>query len=216
MKNFWDKIDLEMVKAVLLDLDDTIYKYQVCHDYAMECCYCEIKKTKKDFKFDDFKDVYKQAQESVKKYLLNQGSGHSRLLYFQSLFEKIYGRTEIKITQKFENIYWKSFFKKMVLIPGVVSFLKKCQKFNVKVCVISDLTTKIQFQKIGFLRLDKYIDFIVTSEEAGTEKPHPDIFSLALEKLQLKKEEVVMIGDHCMKDVEGAKSFGIKNVYQVS
>jgi putative hydrolase of the HAD superfamily len=216
MKNFWDNINLDGIKGVLLDLDDTIYEYQVCHDYAMERCYGEFKKIKKDFSFDDFRIGYKQAQESVKKYLSTQGSGHSRLLYFQVFFENFFGRTEIKMTEKFESMYWKNFFKKMVLVPGVVFFLKKCRGLNIKICIVSDLTTKIQFEKISFLKLGKYIDFVVTSEEAGAEKPLPFIFELALKKLNLTKDEVAMIGDHHKKDVEGAKSFGIKNVYQIS
>lgn len=216
MKNFWDSIELDKVKAVLLDLDDTIYKYQVCHDYALNCCYREIKKINKNFNEIDFKNAYTQAQESVKKYLSNQGSGHSRLLYFQVFFEKIYGKTEIRMTEKFENIYWKNFFKKMTLVSGVIIFLKKCRKLNIKICIVSDLTTKIQFKKVCFLKLDKYIDYVATSEEAGAEKPFPNIFQLALNKLKLDKGEVLMIGDHHKKDIQGARSFGIKKVYQVS
>src|SRR3989339_612910 len=138
------------------------------------------------------------------------------LLDFQVFFEKIYGMTEIRMTERFEDIYWKNFVKKMILVSGMMVFLKKCRKLNIKICIVSDLTTKIQFKKICFLKLDKYIDYVVTSEEAGAEKPFPNIFQLALDKLKLGKGEVIMIGDHHKKDIQGAKSFGIKKVYQVS
>jgi len=215
MKNFWNNINLVGIRAVLLDLDDTIYRYQICHEYALKDCYLEFKKKEKNFQFEIFKKKYKQAQESVKKHLINQGSGHSRLLYFQFFFEKFYGQTGIKMSQKFEDLYWKSFFKKMVLVPGVESFLKKCNTLGIKVCIVSDLTAKIQFEKICFLKLEKYVDFVVTSEEAGVEKPSRQIFDLALKKLNLNKDDVLMVGDHSVKDIEGAKSFGIKNVYQI-
>jgi putative hydrolase of the HAD superfamily len=45
------------------------------------------------------------------------------------------------------------------------------------------------------------VDYLVSSEEAGAEKPDPKVFELSLEKLGLKKDEVVMIGDNYEKDI---------------
>jgi len=216
MQNLWKSINLNGIKAVLIDLDNTIYKYEDCHKYALRSCFLELKKNNKKLKFEDFENNYKIAQQTVKEKLFNHGSGHSRLLYFKVFFENFYGKTQIKLSEKFESIYWKNFFKKIILVPGVMSFLKKCYKINIKICIVSDLTTQVQFKKISYLKLEKYIDFVVTSEEAGSEKPSPDIFILALKKLKLSKEDVLMIGDHYKKDIEGAKSFGIRNVYQIS
>ncbi len=70
-----------------------------------------------------------------------------------------------------------------------------CKKNSIKICLITDLTASIQFRKIINTKMDKYIDFVVTSEEAGVEKPDSVIFSLALSKLGLSSGEVIMIGD---------------------
>jgi len=80
---------------------------------------------------------------------------------------------------------------------------------------VTDLTAQIQLQKWQKLGLQRYIDFLVSSEEAGVEKPSPYIFELALDKLQLKAHEVIMIGDNANKDIAGANALQIK-AYQVN
>jgi putative hydrolase of the HAD superfamily len=52
---------------------------------------------------------------------------------------------------------------------------------------------------------------MLSSEEAGIEKPSPVIFGKALSKLNLKAEEVIMIGDNEEKDILGAEAMGIKS-----
>lgn len=56
------------------------------------------------------------------------------------------------------------------------------------------------------------MDFIVTSEEAGREKPKPSIFRLALKKAGCSPKETVMVGDSVEKDVRGAEKAGIAGI----
>ena len=82
-----------------------------------------------------------------------------------------------------------------------------------KICLVTDLTAHIQHRKIKKLKLEDYVSFAVTSEEAGKEKPHPYMFMMALEKLNLKAEEVCMVGDSFKKDIIGASNLGIKSIW---
>lgn len=215
MKSFWKKINLRGVKHIFLDLDNTLYRYDVCHEHALLGCYNIFHKKHSEFSFADFEDLYKRSQNKVKKYLHRQGAGHSRLLYFQKMFEELYGKTSIVETIRYENFYWRNFFKKMKLSPGVKNFLVRCKKNHIAVCLLTDLTTDIQFKKILFLGLDKYIDWVVTSEEASGEKPFLNIFELAIEKTGADVNSTVMIGDSEEKDIMGARKFGIKKAYKI-
>jgi putative hydrolase of the HAD superfamily len=76
---------------------------------------------------------------------------------------------------------------------------------SVPTAIVTDLTAQIQFRKIIYFGLDHYFDCIVTSEEAGQEKPHAAPFQLALEKIQPKGSIIWMIGDNSEKDIGGAK-----------
>ncbi len=60
------------------------------------------------------------------------------------------------------------------------------------------------------LGLTDHLDFIVTSHDAGAEKPHPPIFRLALARAGAKPEEAMHVGDSPVSDVEGARNVGIK------
>ena len=91
-------------------------------------------------------------------------------------------------------------------------FLKTCKERNIQICVVTDMQAHFQVQK---LKIDNLIDYLVTSEEVGKEKPNPEMFLLALEKLDLQVNDVIMIGDNQKKDIEGARNLGIK-AYQIN
>ena len=58
-----------------------------------------------------------------------------------------------------------------------------------------------------------YFKTITTSENAGQNKPHEQIFNVALEAAQAQKKESVMIGDNFEADVEGAFKSGLQAIW---
>jgi len=109
-----------------------------------------------------------------------------------------------------EERYWRVFLDIMAFNPGVETFLQEAKDKGIKMCIVTDLTAQIQMRKWLKLDLGRYIDFLVTSEEAGIEKPGAYMFELAMEKLGVKAEECVMIEDSVEKDIKGAEAIGIK------
>jgi putative hydrolase of the HAD superfamily len=59
------------------------------------------------------------------------------------------------------------------------------------------------------LGLESYLNFVVTSEEAGANKPNPLIFLAALDQARVNTTEAVYIGDQYEVDVVGARGVGI-------
>ncbi|MBT3980009.1 MAG: HAD family hydrolase [Bacteriovoracaceae bacterium] len=208
-----------MLKGILIDLDNTLYEYDVCHEYALDVAVQKISSITNQ-KTDEIRLQYDQAKNLVKKTLKktqSQGiaSSHNRLLYFQKYFETI-GLTPIPVALELYHLYWNSYLEKAVLFDGVIDFFEETKKRGLKVVVVTDLTADVQHQKIEKLGLGKYLDLIVTSEEAGVEKPNLEIFQLALEKAELLASEVCMIGDNYKKDIEGAVSANIRAYYITS
>ncbi len=99
-------------KGILLDMDNTLYDYAACNDAGLIGSYEYLRK-KKELTFKDFKKKYLTAREKTKKQLNGLASSHSRLLNFQKLLEKIYGRTQAGMALGAEKAYWDNFFKKM-------------------------------------------------------------------------------------------------------
>ena len=206
-------IDLANIRGLLLDIDDTLYSYKDAHLHALKVCYGELSSVTPSFtSFENFATIYTEKRSKVKCRLEPQGACRSRLFAFQDLFEEIGIHQAYSLALTYEDIYWKSLIKHIVLRDHFMPFLLACKKLNIAICAISDMQAHFQILKIKKLGLDSVIDFIVTSEEVGIEKPHASIFNFALKKLNLKANEVIMIGDSLEKDIEGAEKLGI-NAY---
>ncbi|MBD5341579.1 MAG: HAD family hydrolase [Bacteroides sp.] len=61
--------------------------------------------------------------------------------------------------------------------------------------------------------ISKFFPKIVESAVVGVRKPDPKIFSLGVEDLGLKPEEVVVVGDSYRKDIEPAIKLGCKAIW---
>lgn len=202
---------MQSYNAILLDLDDTLYSYDIAHQAGMDALYEYIVPRFCKQKMEA-EATFKQAREIIHKRLHGTAAMHHRLLYMQVLCE-ILAINPFIHAPEFTEVYWSHFLNAMILYPNVLEFLKKWRSLGKKICVVTDLVADIQFRKIIKLGLQDDIDFMVTSEEAGHEKPDAAMFSLALEKLQLPKEQVIMIGDHSEKDYKGAKQYGIDAIW---
>jgi HAD superfamily hydrolase (TIGR01509 family) len=196
-------------KAILIDLDNTLYNYQQTHAKALHKT-LHFLSTKTKRSAQEWKTNYASARENVNEFLYATASSHNRLLYFQQACESM-GLSPFLYAYKAYSLYWDTFISNIVLYPEMKKFLHSIKKQ--KVCLITDLTADIQFRKIQTLKLDQYIDYLVTSEEAGVEKPHPAIFELAIQKLKCPKSSVIMIGDDLQKDIFGAARLNIKSYW---
>lgn len=61
--------------------------------------------------------------------------------------------------------------------------------------------------------LDKLFHVVVLSRDVGVRKPHPGIFLYALERIGVKPEETLHVGDSIEHDVVGAKNAGMRSVW---
>ena len=57
------------------------------------------------------------------------------------------------------------------------------------------------------------LDAVIVSERAGVSKPDPRIFAIALEELDVRPEEAVMVGDSWKADIAGARAAGLRPVW---
>ncbi|MCC6818436.1 MAG: HAD-IA family hydrolase [Bacteroidia bacterium] len=205
----WSDIDLNGIKGILWDLDNTLYLYDSVHQIAFKAC-----KDKALLMYglneETFNSCWKMARNKVHDDLHGQGASHSRLLYLQKLFEFAFGNTNPEFAIDLEEIYWSVFLKEMKWRSGAKQLMHDAKSKGIEMAIVTDLTTHIQLRKFIKLGLNEFVRFLVSSEEAGVEKPHPNIFRLALEKLNLKAQDVIMIGDNFEKDIKGAEAIGIK------
>lgn len=117
-------------------------------------------------------------------------------------------RTVTKIFQRVEELYGDIGF---ALYDDVIPVMEKLRDKDLKIGLITNL--EIDMKPIcSELGLDPYLDFIVTSGEAGSDKPQPEIFMIALEKAGVEASEAVHVGDQYKIDAVGAMNAGIKPI----
>jgi len=62
----------------------------------------------------------------------------------------------------------------------------------------------------------EYLDHAICSCDTGYLKPHHSTFQLALERLQLPPDQVVMVGDLLHADIEPAKALGMRTIWKLN
>jgi len=100
---------------------------------------------------------------------------------------------------------------KTVLFDDVLSTMKGLKERSLTLGVVTNAERKILSQ-LGEVGLEDYLDFVVTSEEVGANKPEPPIFLAALDRAGVRPFEAVHVGDQYQLDVVGAMEVGINPV----
>ena len=211
------KFSLENIKGIFIDIDNTLYSYDDAHKIAIKGCYDFLKHKDliKKIPFKRFNEIYRFNRALITRRLHPHGSCRSRLLAFQLVFEEFPPLKSLKpaaLASTSEDLYWKILIANMKPNTELIKFIINAQKSGIKTCVVTDMQTNIQIKKLKKLKILQHIDYVVTSEEVGKEKPSKEIFLAALKKCNLAKKDVVMIGDNLHKDIQGAQKIGIKAV----
>ncbi len=88
-------------------------------------------------------------------------------------------------------------------------------KLGIKLAVVSDAPSREAWMRIYYLNLYHFFDAVITFDDSGERKPSSKPFEMALNKLQLKPEDSLMIGDWPERDVVGAKQIGMRTAFAV-
>lgn len=190
--------------AILFDTDNTLYPYDPAHLVAQKAV---ERKVIDAFSITsaDFNTAFHQARSDVKQRLEGTAASHSRLLYMQRMLEIMGLGSQVLTALDLEQTYWRTFLSKAILFEGVKELLDDIRLCGIPTAIVTDLTAQIQFRKIIYFGLDHYFDHIVTSEEAGYDKPHKEPFELAVDKMKPQGKCIWMIGDNPLNDIQGAR-----------
>ncbi len=203
----------KLPKAIIFDTDNTLYSYAPANELALKSVFTKAE-ILLDINRNLFEEKFKEARLEIKKRISNQASSHSRLLYIQRTIELLGFKTQLLLTLDLEQTYWRTFLQSCKLFPNVRELLDTLNNLKIQTAIITDLNSQIQFRKIIFFGLEQYFDYVVTSEEAGFDKPNHAPFKLALKKLNLPAKECWMIGDNLISDILGGNNFGLTTLHK--
>lgn len=92
--------------------------------------------------------------------------------------------------------YQSTFYKKLIqMFPGTPELISRLKERGYKLAIVTSRlrpTTIEGLEKYGLL--DKF-DYIVTADDTAKHKPDPEPALIALERLNSRPEEAIMVGD---------------------
>lgn len=107
---------------------------------------------------------------------------------------------------------FRSAREKMYVKPfdGAVEILEYIRKNSMKSALITTTGGTITYKIMRDNKLENLIDAFVTKDDVSKLKPDPEPILKAMEILNLKKDECIMVGDH-PNDILASKNAGVKS-----
>ncbi|MHA1238973.1 MAG: HAD family hydrolase [Candidatus Odinarchaeia archaeon] len=172
-----------------------------------------------------FKIEYMKAKKEVEEYLRSLGIPEhlfNKTPIFTGLikildFLKKKGVTDNELSlikQRVNEIASKYEFdaaNKTSLLPGVKEVLEYIKKRGLKIGLFTINQRKVVEYLLNKMNIKHYFDAVVTRDDVDEPKPSSKHLIAVLEKLNLKPEEVLVVGDHPI-DFDAANKMGATTI----
>jgi putative hydrolase of the HAD superfamily len=193
-----------MIKAVIFDLDNTLLDFISMKESAVTSAVHAMIEAGLDL---DEKSSYERI------ITLYQETGWENQQIFDIFLKEKTGEVDNKYLAAAIVSYRRAREATLRLYPDVQRTLNVLAKMGLKLAVVSDAPSREAWMRIYYLNLHHVFDLVLTFDDVGERKPSPKGFEMALEKLGIKTDEALMIGDWPERDVAGASKLGIKTIY---
>jgi HAD superfamily hydrolase (TIGR01549 family) len=200
-------------RAILFDLDDTLFDHRVCARTALTMLH-EGYEVLRGRPFAEVERLHASFLEELHPKVT---SGElpleqARQERFRRLFAAVGEAPDDRTIAEAAETYRRGYVRIRRAVTGAAVLLAAVKRLA-RIGIVSNNLLEEQRGKLRHCELDAYVDVLVVSEEAGVSKPDPRIFQIALERLECRPEEVVMVGDSWAADVIGARAAGIKAIW---
>ncbi|MBI3766119.1 MAG: HAD-IA family hydrolase [Ignavibacteriales bacterium] len=140
-----------------------------------------------------------------------------RGIEFQNVFDQllydVFNKVNYKILSAGIISYRRAREAALVPYPHVYMTLMELLKRGLRLAVVSDAPAREAWLRLCYLNFHHIFHAVVTFDDTGERKPNPGPFRKALELLEVKPEEALMVGDWAERDMVGAGNIGMKTVF---
>jgi len=192
------------VRAVLFDIDDTLYD----HREWLRGAFLRVGRLLES-RFGLSAEMVRDALLSIAE-VRTSASGD----LFDVLLERFGIPGSGGLIGEMVDAFYSYRPERLEPYPGVREMMTVLRGEGRKTGVVTDGREEVQLQKLEALGLADLFDVIVISDAYGREKRKPDTFPylLALERLGVRPDESVYVGDNPNKDFIGARRIGMKTI----
>jgi putative hydrolase of the HAD superfamily len=193
-----------MIKGVIFDLDNTLVDFMRMKREAVSAAIHSMIDAGLQLSADE-------AQERIDTIYKERG------IEFQNVFDQllydVFQKVDYKILSAGVIAYRRAREAALVPYPHVNLTLVELIKRGVKLAVVSDAPGREAWLRLCYLNFHHMFDAVVTFEDTGERKPGPAPFRKALELLNVRPHEAVMVGDWAERDIVGAAAVGMTTVF---
>jgi len=179
---------------VLIDVDGTLV------DSVPDLAYCVDEMMKQ-------MDMPLRGEERVRHWV---GNGVERLVR-RALINQLDGEPDEALFQKaipiFEALYAENTSKRSCLYPGVQEALDFLKTTGVHIGCVTNKASQFTLPILQDLGIRDYFEIVICGDELPKKKPDPMPLLHAAEKMGVKPEQSLMLGDS-MSDVKAARAAG--------
>ena len=182
-----------MVEALLCDIDGTLVQSNWLHAEAWRLAFAEI--------------GIELEQEDVRRQI---GKGGDELIpVYVPWWKRTQVETPLKEYRKY--LFQKDFLSKVEPLPKAREFLVRVKDAGIRPALASsaDKDDLQVYKKI--VGMEDLIEKETSADDADRSKPHPDIFTAALSRLNLPPEKCIALGD-TPYDAEAAGKAGMRTI----
>lgn len=194
-----------MLKAILFDLDNTLIDFSGFKRETARAAAGMMKKQGWKIPVDE---TVKRIFEIYDKKGIEYQKTFADLVYGAG-----YRENEAERIQQAAIIgYNKRKFAILKSYPGMKHVLGKLKR-HYKLAVLSDAPRNKAWQRLILAELEGYFGEVGTFHDTNVHKPNKTPFMRMCQKLCVKPEECLFVGDNPERDITGAKAVGMKTVW---
>ena len=191
-------LDKEKIKAVLWDLDDTLYSRVAAARQTFPGMFKTLLYPDRPAEF------IKEAVAFMMQNVRSNSMVHEDA--FRALFA-VYPPDRSYVREDCLAYYSEHLLEFAAPYPGALRILGELRRRGIKTALVTNITKErvaAQRRKIDVLGIAPLFDEILISGEVGFHKPDRRIFDLAASRLGVKNGECLFVGDDLTLDVLGA------------
>jgi len=202
-----------MIRAVLFDLDDTLFDHRRAAREALaavrdgHAALARLEMAELERRHSEILEIL-----HLRVLAKEIGLDEARLERFRTLLEGAGVTGDPAAVDGAAAAYRQRYIESWREVPGATALLRALAG-RVRLGIVSNNLTREQHEKLRFCGFDALLDAIVISEEAGASKPDPAIFRVALDRIGVSARETVMIGDAWRADIAGARAAGLRAIW---
>jgi putative hydrolase of the HAD superfamily len=201
-----------MIKSVLFDLDDTL----IDHDGAIRTAASALFNNLMTNREND-------CQAFVERWISLNRDWYKKFYAKQVTFQESargklreaflpYGyRFSDKDADTLLSEYWERYVSMCQLFNDVKECFIQLQEY--KIGVLTNGQENQQMEKLKRCGILSILDVVVTSETGGFDKPKPEIFLHACNKMGLQPRETIYVGDNLELDALASRNAGLVGVW---